>query len=56
MYVFENSVIRFRRIEILYEGDGYCIVAPPDISSVTELTKNDILVTSGRDLYDGKGY
>lgn len=56
VYVFENSVIRFRRIEIVYSGDGYCIVLPPEESSVTELSKNDILVTSGKNLYDGKGY
>ena len=56
VYVFENSVIRFRRIEILYRGDGYCIVLPPDQSEITELTNNDIVVTSGKNLYDGKGY
>ena len=55
-YVFENSVIRFRRIEVLYYGDGYCIVLPPDQSEITELKSNDILVTSGKNLYDGKGY
>ena len=56
VYVFENSVIRFRRIEVLYYGDGYCIVASGEESEITELKKNDILVTSGKNLYDGKGY
>ncbi len=56
VYVFENSLIRFRRIEVLYRGDGYCIVLPPELSEITELTDNDILVTSGKNLYDGKGY
>ncbi len=56
VYVFKNSVVRFRRIEVLYRGDGYCIVARPDESKITELTERDILITSGRDLYDGKGY
>ena len=56
VFVFENSVIRFRRIDVVYRGDGYCIVLPPGDSSATELVKNDILVTSGKNLYDGKGY
>lgn len=56
VYVFKNSVVRFRRIEVLYRGDGYCIVARPSESEITELTENDILITSGQDLYDGKGY
>lgn len=56
VFVFKNSIVRFRRIEILYRGDGYCIVARPEESERTELTDRDILITSGRDLYDGKGY
>ena len=56
VFVFENSMARFRRIEVLYRGDGYCIVARPDASEITEINEGDILITSGRDVYDGKGY
>jgi len=56
VYVFKNSVVRFRRIEVLWRGDGYCIVARPEESEITELTERDVLITSGRNLYDGKGY
>lgn len=56
VYVFENSIVRFRRIEVLYRGDGYCIAVLPDASEITELREGDILITSGRNLYDGKGY
>ena len=56
VYVFENSIVRFRRIEVLYRGDGYCIALRPDASEITELREGDILITSGKNLYDGKGY
>lgn len=56
VYVFENSIVRFRRIEVLYRGDGYCIALRPEESEITELREGDILITSGRNLYDGKGY
>ena len=51
VYVFENSTAYFRKIVTLYRGDGYCIV-----SEESELQENDILITSGRNLYDGKVY
>ena len=56
VFVFENSIVRFRRIDVLYRGDGYCIVALPTESEITELSEGDILITSGKNLYDGKGY
>ena len=56
VFIFKNSMVSFCRIEVLYRGDGYCIVARPDVSEVTELREDDILITSGKNLYDGKGY
>lgn len=56
VYVFENSAAVFRRIGILYRGEGYCIVARPEDSPLTELKLNDLLITSAEDLYDGKVY
>ncbi len=56
VYVFEESTVRFRRIDIIYRGDGYSIAALPGENSLTELRENDILITSGSDLYEGKVY
>ena len=56
VYIFENSTVRFRRADVLYRGDGYCIVARPQDSALTEFYENDILITSGKKLYDGKVY
>ncbi len=56
VYIFEESTVRFRRIDVIYRGDGYCIAALPGDGSATELNENDILITSGRDLYEGKVY
>ncbi|MBQ8416639.1 MAG: hypothetical protein IJX13_07070 [Clostridia bacterium] len=54
--VFEKSMAVFRRIDVLYRGEGYCIVARPEDSDLTELRLNDLLITSAQDLYDGKVY
>lgn len=56
VYIFEASTARFRRVEILYRGDGYAIAKTPEDSEITEIAFNDLLITSGRNLYDGKGY
>ena len=55
VYVFESSTVRFRRVDIIWRGDGYAIAALPDESS-TALQENDILIVSGKDLYEGKVY
>lgn len=55
VYVFEESTVYFRRVEVLIEGDGYLIVANlPDQAGYLAL--NDILILSGGKLYDGKVY
>ncbi len=56
VYIFENSTVCLRHAEVLYSGDGYYIVARPQDSGKTEISKNDILITSGRNLYNGKVY
>ncbi len=53
VYVLQDSILHFRRVDILYRGDGYCVAS---MEEGTELSLNDILVTSGKNLYDGKGY
>ncbi len=56
VYVFEESTVRFRQADIIWRGEGYAIAALPGEGSLTELKENDILITSGKDLYEGKVY
>ncbi len=56
VYVFDASTVRFRRVDIIWRGEGYAIVALPSEGSLTELYENDILIVSGNDLYEGKVY
>jgi hypothetical protein len=56
VYIFRDSTVYFRRIEILYRGEGYCIVAEQGERGDDYLSLYDILITSGKNLYDGKVY
>ena len=53
VYVFEGSVVSFRRVSVLQRGDGY-VIADAGVTEAGYLTLNDILVVSGKNLYDGK--
>jgi hypothetical protein len=53
VYIFKDSTVYFRRIEVLYRGDGYCIVAEQN-GREGYLALYDLLVTSGENLYDGR--
>lgn len=57
VYILDGGVVRFRRVNIIYEGDGYCIVSVRDTSDEnyrTYLNLNDIIITAGRNLYEGR--
>ena len=56
VYVFEESTVYFRRVEILWRGDGYCIASADGDLGEGYLALHDILVTSGKDLYEGRVY
>lgn len=59
VYVFEESAVRFRRIHVIYESEGYLIADMEDAdpqNPVPYLNLNDLMVTSGKKLYDGKVY
>ena len=56
VYIFENSTVYFKRVDILYRGDGYYIVAEQGDRGDDYLALNDIIVTSGENLYHGKVY
>ena len=54
VYVLEGSTVYFRYVEVLYRGDGYCVVAEQGDRGGGYLALNDLMVTSGEDLYDGR--
>ncbi len=59
VYIFEESTVRFCRISVIYEGDGYLIASESDPISghpIRYLGQNDLIITSGKKLYDGKVY
>lgn len=56
VYIFEESTVRFRRINVLYRGDGYCIAEEKTDQGEDYLALHDILITAGKNLYDGKVY
>ena len=59
VYIFEESTVRFRRIRISYIGDGYLIASLEDDDPNHEtayLGLNDLMIMSGKKLYDGKVY
>ncbi len=59
VYVLEDSTVRFRRICVIYRANGYVIAAQNDPDPAQEtayLGANDFIITSGKNLYDGKVY
>lgn len=57
VYVLTGSKVQFKKVEPLYEYDGYVVVAERDESKSDYskwLGKNDFIITKGTDLYDGK--
>ena len=61
VYILIGNMIEFRRVTVIGRGDGYYIVNTYEkdyeegaVGSIPYLNTNDLIVTSGRDLYDGK--
>ena len=61
VYVLVGSTVELRRVTIILRGDGYCIVYTNEKDeeegiggALPYLKENDMIVTSGNDLYDGK--
>ena len=54
VYVLRGSKIVFKKVEPLYEYDGYIISADKSADDASYIAKNDFIVTKGKDLYDGK--
>ena len=56
-----GNVVEFRRVTVISRGEGYYIVNTYEVdllekpsSEIPYLNINDMIVTSGNDLYDGK--
>ena len=57
VYILRGSVVRFRCIEIVYEGNGYYLVredASSEEENVTYLRPNDLIILNGHQLFDGR--
>ena len=61
VYILVGNVIEFRRVTAIGRGNGYYIVNTYEVdlvedssSEIPYLNINDMIVTSGNDLYDGK--
>lgn len=69
VYILIGTVVEFRRVTVIERGEGYCIVntyekdkaeleSAENEGDATErppyLYVNDLIITSGNDLYDGK--
>lgn len=66
VYILVGTVVKFRRVTVIGEGNGYYIVntLEKDRAEIEEsgedskrpdyLAVNDLIITSGNDLYDGK--
>ncbi len=61
VYILVGNVVEFRRVTLLGKGNGYYIVSTDSGEADGEaphnipyLNINDMIITSGRDLYDGK--
>lgn len=63
VYVLVGSIAEFRRVTVIGEGNGYYIVNTNEAdiaegvnSETPYLAPNDLIITSGNDLYDGKHF
>ncbi len=54
VYVLQGSKVVFKKVEPLYEYDGYIISKDKSADDASYLAKHDFIVTKGKDLYDGK--
>ncbi len=57
VFVLDGSIVSFRIIKTLYEGEGYFIIEPRDASDETQYNRldlYDLVIVKGKNLYDGK--
>ncbi len=56
VYILRGSVVRFRYINIVYEGSDYYLVDAHGVgeSGVVYLAENDLVIVGGQKLFDGR--
>lgn len=56
VYILDENVVRFIKIDIIFEGDGYYISQTeyPEDDTERRLQEHDRIITAGKELYDGK--
>ena len=61
VYILIGSTVEFRRVTVIAERDMYYIANTREsdaeegsVSTIPYLNVNDLIITSGNDLYDGK--
>lgn len=57
VYIIKDGMASFRKIVILYEGDGYYIVSSDNTNSdgyYVYLEQNDRIITDSKNMYEGK--
>ena len=56
VYVLRGSVVHFRKVDIIYNGADYCLVAEsgePE-GNFEYLGTNELIITNGKNLFDGR--
>ena len=56
VYVLRGSVVHFRKVDIIYNGIDYCLVAKngEKEGSYSYLGTNELIITNGKNLFDGR--
>jgi len=58
VYILDGNIVRYKRIDPLYEADGYMIVAEQnrfkDEEYLSKLALYDMIIIKGKELYEGK--
>ena len=56
VYVLRGSVVHFRKIDVIYHGSDYCLVAKSGEGegSYAYLETNELIITNGKNLFDGR--
>ena len=54
VYILRDGSVRRREVTVLYRGQGYVLLALPEAEAEGGLSLHDVVITSGKDLYDGK--
>ncbi len=56
VYVLRGSIVRFRKVDIIYDSFDYCLVSPAatEEGGYYSLGNNELIITNGKNLFDGR--